>query len=111
MASHYQYGRRKELKVAEHLERRRFQRAHSRGSRGAVDLFAKGKSRRAPLLAIQVKSTRSLSISGKRLSETELTKLVSTAKAHQAIPILALVSRNYVWFSGYQMERFSLRVR
>jgi len=98
MACHYKYGRRKELQVGEHLELRGFQWQRSPGSRGPIDLMVKGNKRRAPLLAIQVKSTRALSISGNRLNQAELTNLLSTAKEYEAIPILALVSRNYVWF-------------
>jgi Holliday junction resolvase len=95
MSSDYAYGKRKELQVAEFLQRRGFDWGRAAGSRGCVDLLAqKGRE----YLAIQVKSTRSLSISTTRLTLDEEASLIAYTDGSAAIPTLALVSRNYVWF-------------
>ena len=94
MHPRYAYGRRKELQVAEFLDRRGFTVARSPVSRGAVDLLAwKGRKR----LAIQVKSTRKDRISSARLGPAGTRRLVESALSNRAQPMLALVSRNYVW--------------
>jgi len=94
MSSHYGYGKRKELQVAEFLERRGFSWERAQGSRGPVDLIAKrGKLR----LAIQVKATRTDSTSYTRLNSHEESRLLRSAAAQRARATLALVSRNYLW--------------
>jgi len=94
MASDYSYGRRKELQVAEFLERRGFAWGRTPGSRGFFDLIA----RRGRLsLTIQVKSTRGLSISYTRLTIREETSLLQYCEGSRVTPAVALVSRNYVW--------------
>jgi Holliday junction resolvase len=94
MSSHYKYGRRKELQLGEFLQRRGFYCERARGSRGPVDLIAaRGRLR----LAVQVKATRSDSISYTRLGPADETRLLRSAAARRARPALALVSRNYVW--------------
>ena len=94
MASHYHYGKRKELQLGEFLERRGFAWARAQGSRGPGDLIAiRGRQR----LAIQVKATRKDRTSYARLSQEEEQALVRSARARKAIPALALVSRNHVW--------------
>src|SRR5437899_2888611 len=73
MSSHYAYGKRKELQLAEFLQRRGFNWERNPASRGPVDLIAvKGRLR----LAIQVKATRSNSTSYTRLSRQEETRLL-----------------------------------
>jgi len=94
MSSHYGYGKRKELQVAEFLERRGFECGRAQGSRGPVDVIAeRGRLR----LAIQVKATRSDVTSYTRLSCRDETRLIRSAAARSASPALALVSRNHVW--------------
>jgi Holliday junction resolvase len=95
MASDYKYGRRKEHQIGEFLERRGFTWVCAPGSRGVVDIFAK---RGRQSLAIQVKATRDLSISYTRLTLDEEGKLLDYAEDSRALPTLALVTRNYVWF-------------
>jgi Holliday junction resolvase len=95
MSSDYAYGKRKELQVAEFLQRRGFSWGRASGSRGAVDLVAEKGSQ---YLAIQVKATRNLSISTTRLTPNEEAGLLDYTDGNSAIPTLALVSRNYVWF-------------
>jgi Holliday junction resolvase len=95
MASDYKYGRQKELQVGEFLERHGFSWGRAAGSRGVADLVAK-KGRQN--LAIQVKSTRALTISYTRLSLSEEAALLAYTDGNKAVPILALVTRNYVWF-------------
>jgi len=95
MASDYKYGRRKEYQIAEFLERRGFSWVCAPGSRGVVDVLAK---RGHQSLAIQVKATRGLSISYTRLTLDEEAKLLDYAEDSRALPTLALVTRNYVWF-------------
>lgn len=94
MGSHYGYGKRKELQVAEFLEVRGFGWERSVGSRGAIDLIARKGSRR---LAIQVKATRRDYSNYTRLTIQEERALLRSASRFKARPILALVSRNYVW--------------
>jgi Holliday junction resolvase len=94
MASDYAYGKRKELQVGEFLQRRGYEWGRAPGSRGAVDLVAK-KGRQS--LAIQVKATRALSILATRLTPQEEENLLRFTDGNTAIPVLALVSRNYVW--------------
>ena len=110
MASDYKYGRRKEHQVGEFLERRGFSWGCAPGSRGVVDLFAK---RGRQSLAIQVKATRDLSISYTRLTLDEQAKLLDYSEGSRALPTLALVSRNYVWFlsvpDGQELLKGSLR--
>jgi len=94
MANDYKYGRRKEFQVGEFLERRGFAWGCAVGSRGPADLVAqKGRQH----LAIQVKATRDLSISYTRLTPREETNLLNYTDGNKATPVLALVSRNYVW--------------
>ena len=93
MASNYGYGRRKELQVAEFLERRGFELGRARASRGPVDLVAKRGSTR---LAIQVKSTRRDSTEYTRLSRRQEISLMRSAAPRKATPALALVCRNCV---------------
>lgn len=110
MASDYQYGKRKELQVAEFLERRGYDWGRAAGSRGAVDLIAK-KGRQS--LAIQVKATRNDSISYTRLTPDEEAKLLDYTDGNTATPVLALVTRNYVWFlsvpDGEELLKGSLK--
>lgn len=94
MSSHYGYGRRKELQLAEFLERRGFKWERARGSRGPVDVIARRGTLR---LAIQVKATRSDLTSYTRLSSPDETRLIRWAAKWKARPALALVSRNYLW--------------
>ena len=94
MSSHYSYGRRKELQVAEFLERRGFACGRALGSRGPVDLVAEKSTLR---LAIQVKATRDDFTSYTRLRPGDETSLRRSAAPRRARPVLALVSRNYVW--------------
>jgi Holliday junction resolvase len=94
MSSHYGYGRRKELQLAEFLERRRFEWGRAVGSRGPLDLIANRGTLR---LVIQVKATRRDSTSYSRLSQRDETRLLRSAAARKARPALALVCRNYVW--------------
>lgn len=94
MASDYKYGRRKELQVGEFLERRGFAWGRTLGSRGPFDLIAK---RDRVSLTIQVKATRGMSISYTRLAIREETNLLKHVEGSRAVPVVALVSRNYVW--------------
>ncbi len=80
--------------MGEFLERRGFHCARSRGSRGPVDLVA---CRGALRLAIQVKATRKDFTDYTRLKHQDEARLVRSAAARRARPVLALVSRNYVW--------------
>ena len=90
----YLYGPRKELQVGEFLERREFSWDRSGGSRGSIDLIAeKGRKK----FAIQVKATRKDYTSYTRLTIDEEKKLVKAAEQIKAKPVLALVSRNYLW--------------
>jgi Holliday junction resolvase len=94
MVTAYTYGRRKELQLAEALERRGFSWERAKGSRGPVDLVAnKGRLN----LAIQVKSTRSDVISYTRLRIRHEENLLSVIAGTRATPVLALISRNYFW--------------
>jgi Holliday junction resolvase len=95
MTNPYVYGKRKELQVAECLERD-FACSWSRApaSRGAVDIFATMGSIE---IAIQVKATRAQSISSSRLSMNEESRLLEAVRGTKTIPILALVTRNQVY--------------
>jgi Holliday junction resolvase len=95
MASDYDYGKQKELQVGEFLEHKGYAWGRAIGSRGPADLVAK-KGRQN--LVIQVKSTRDRSISYTRLTPDEEAKLLGYTDGNKAVPILALVIRNYVWF-------------
>src|SRR5260221_3498939 len=110
MASDYKYGRRKEHQIGEFLERRGFSWGCASGSRGVVDVFAK---RGCQSLAIQVKATRDLSISYTRLTLDEEAKLLDYTEGSKALPTLALVTRNYVWFlsvpDGQELFKGSLK--
>jgi Holliday junction resolvase len=94
MVPPYPYGRRKELQVAEFLGRRGYECGRSQGSRGAMDLIAKRGRRR---YAIQVKATRSRSISMSRVSPDEFDALCDVAETYGLTPMVALVSGNYLW--------------
>lgn len=95
MANHYLYGKRKELQVCEFLERVFASVCNrARASRGIIDIFARMGSMR---IAIQVKATRSLSISSSRLSVNEERRLLAAVRGTKTIPILALVTRNQVY--------------
>lgn len=94
MPSEYVYGRRKELQVAEFLQRRGFECERALGSRGPIDLIAE---RRGLRFAIQVKATRRDSTSYTRLEPRDEIRLKRAAAAQRARPALALVSRNHVW--------------
>lgn len=91
----YKYGRRKELEVGEFLERRDYSWERSQGSKGPIDLIAK-KGRRK--WGIQVKATRKGYIEYTRLTIDEENKLIEEANYLGVEPILALITRNYVWF-------------
>ena len=94
MSTHYAYGKRKELQVAEFLERRGYAWERAKGRRGPYDIAAiKGQL----LLLVQVKATRRCTISYMRLTQNEEVALIDTAIIYNAIPILALVCSNYVW--------------
>ncbi|HEX7320181.1 MAG TPA: hypothetical protein VF399_07490 [bacterium] len=104
--SHYQYGRRKEFQVGEFLKRRKYQWSIARGSRGPIDVMAvKGRRK----WAIQVKSTRKISISYARLTIDDEKKLVMSAKRKNAIPVLALVVGNSVGFFKISNRDLMLR--
>lgn len=103
--SEYKYGRRKELQVSEFLERRGYKWVISRGSRGPIDIIAKRKSRK---WGIQVKATRKNYITYTRFSIDEEHKLVRVAKRRKVKPILALVTKNYVWFVTVPNENLML---
>jgi Holliday junction resolvase len=64
-------------------------------------------------LAIQVKATRDLSIPYTRLTLDEEAKLLDYAEESTALPALALVTRNYVWFlsvpDGQELLKGSLK--
>jgi len=93
VASHYQYGRWKELQVAEFFARRGYEVARTQGSRGSFDLVAtKGRRR----LFVQVKATRKDFADSSRLPQYDQTRLLRSAAAGKAHPLLALVSRNDV---------------
>lgn len=102
MSSHYGYGRRKELQLAEFLARRGFDWERATGSRGPVDVMAQKGRRR---LAIQVKATRSDLTRYTRLSQRDETRLIRSAAARRAKAALALVSRNYVWIVSVPTEK------
>ena len=82
MASDYGYGKRKELQVGEFLQRRGFAWGRASGSRGVVDLIAKKGHQN---LAIQVKSTRDLSISYTRLTPSEEANLLAFTDGTRAV--------------------------
>jgi len=90
----YIYGRRKELQVGEFLERRRFKWERSQGSRGPIDLVAQRGSTK---IAIQVKATRKDYTSYTKLTIDGESRLIKAAKRINATPVLALVSKNYLW--------------
>lgn len=104
--SEYKYGRRKEFQVAEFLERRSYDWKIAKGSRGSIDIIAK-KGRRN--WAVQVKATRRDRIYYTRLTADEEKKLTRGAKRIKATPILALVTKNYVWFVTVPNEKLMLR--
>lgn len=110
MLQHYPYGRRREIQVAECLERRGFDRMRSPGSRGPVDLFAR---RGRPTLAIQVNATRGNSIEYARLSAREESKLLRETRRTGAVHVAAFVVRNEAWFvdvrDGEEFDRVRLR--
>ncbi|PYS76203.1 MAG: hypothetical protein DMF67_19920 [Acidobacteria bacterium] len=94
MPKHYAYGKRKELQVAEFLERRGYAWQRAQGSRGPFDIAAiKGQLR----LLIQVKATRRRTICYTRFTQNEEVALIDTAITYNALPVLALVCGNYVW--------------
>lgn len=95
MAAHYPYGRKKELQVAELFIDKRYLTGRAQGSRGPFDLLVTKGNRR---FAIQVKSNRPCKISTRCLSSVEEERLIQAARRERALPILALVSRNYAWF-------------
>lgn len=95
MPTPYRYGRRKELQIGEFLERRGFTWRRSPGSRGAGDIVAKKNS---TCWFIQVKATRKDYASYTRLTIDEEERLMKVSKRYRAVPVLALVSRNFVWF-------------
>ncbi len=103
----YKYGRKKELQVGEFLGRRGFEWDRSPASRGAADIIAK-KSKK--IFLIQVKATRKDETSYfKKLSIDEEKNLIKQAKKFKVFPILALVSRNYVWFLSVPSGRILLK--
>lgn len=106
MSTQYHYGRRKELQIAEFLERRGFTCYRSPGSRGAGDIAAK-RNNKAWL--IQVKATRINYTSYTRLTIDEEEKLIKVAKKYNAKPVLALASRNFVWFVSVPDEKSLLK--
>ena len=106
MSSPYHYGRRKELQIGEFLKRRGFTCYRSPGSRGAGDIVARRNNR---TFLIQVKATRKDYTSYTRLTIDEEEKLLKAAKRYKAVPILALVSRNVVWFISVPEEKLLLK--
>jgi len=107
----YKYGRRKELQLGEFLERRGFKWRRTPGSRGPADIIAGKGTRR---LLIQVKSTRKDYTISTKLSIDGENDLISEAKRFKALPVLALVSKNYVWLisvpSGKVLKEGELRL-
>jgi len=103
--SEYKYGRRKELQVSEFLERRGYKWSIAIGSRGPIDIIAKRKGRK---WGIQVKATRKDYITYTRLSIDEEHKLMKAAERRKVEPILALVTKNYVWFVTVPNESLML---
>jgi len=91
----YKYGRKKELQVGEFLEKKGYSWERSPGSRGSIDLIAK-KGRRK--WGIQVKATRKDYVTYTRLTIDEEDRLLKDANKLNVKPILALVTKNYVWF-------------
>lgn len=106
MPTPYHYGRRKELQIGEFLKRRGFFWVRSPGSRGPGDILAK---RNNNVYLIQVKATRKDNISYTRLTIDEEEKLIREARKYKAQPVLALVSRNFVWFISVPEEKLLLK--
>jgi len=98
----YQYGRRKELQVADLLVRNGWTVAVAKGSRGPVDVLAARGGRR---LAVQVKATRDDSISSSRLPPREEGRLRRAAASYDAEPVLALTVGNRVWLDAVRRGR------
>ena len=104
--SEYKYGSRKDFQFCEFLERRSYKWRIAKGSRSPIDVIAK-KGRRK--WGIQVKATRKNYISYTRLTIDEENKLIRIAKRKKATSILALVTKNYVWFVTVPDEKLMLR--
>ena len=100
--SHHSYGRRKEFQVGEYLERRGFSWDRSPASRGAVELWAKKGNAK---WGIQVKATRKDAIHYTRLKADDERRLIELARRVKLRPVLALVTRNYVWFVSVPEDR------
>lgn len=105
--SQYTYGRKKELQVAEFLERRGFKKwLRSSGSKGPMDIVAiKGRT----LWGIQVKSTRTDIMPGMdKILDKDLPRLIQQTKKHKLKPMLALVFRNDVRLVDLKSDKIIL---
>ncbi len=104
--SEYYYGRRKEFQVGEFLERRGFAWNRAAGSKGTIDLIAEKGSRK---LAIQVKATRKDYTSYTKLTIDGEEQLIKAAKRIRTKPVLALISKNYLWLVSVPDDKLILK--
>lgn len=98
----YKYGRNKENKVGMFLTRKSWKVWITKGSRGPWDLYAKKGSRK---WCIQVKATRKTRTGTSKLSVEAARKLKIAAARKKAIPVLALLAQNNVWFLSVRNHR------
>jgi Holliday junction resolvase len=98
--SQYQYGRRKEKQVANHLRRKGYGVTIQKGSRGASDIRAQKGSKK---WVIQVKATRK---KGKtRISPNGRRRLKIQARKKGATPVHADVSRGQIRYKSVRTKR------
>ena len=96
----------KNIRLVSFSKRKGFFWYRSPGSRGVGDIVAKRNGR---IWLIQVKATRKDYTSYTRLTIDGEKKLLNAARRYKAAPVLALVSRNFVWFISVPEEKLLLK--